>query len=179
MVRLTRRDALLSLVGGASTVGLLIHETSRGASGPAELADRHVATLRSVSDAVYPSRVEVSDGFFDGYFDTLGPSRVRATRAAIADLNRLSRRETGHAFHRLEERERVAVLRTLGVNRVDSRPDGTAVERIRYHLVNSLLYALFTSPTGSRLFGVRNPIGHPGGLDAYRHPDRSWTDLVG
>jgi len=52
---------------------------------------------------------------------------------------------------------------TWPLNSAALRPDGTVPARIRYHLVNGLLYALFTSPVGTRLFGIRNPIGYPGG----------------
>jgi hypothetical protein len=29
-----------------------------------------------------------------------------------------------------------------------------------------MLYALFTSPTGSELVGIENPTGHPGGYES-------------
>jgi hypothetical protein len=54
----------------------------------------------------------------------------------------------------------------MGVQSAESDSGGGVPERIRYHLVNSLLYALFTSPMGSELVGISNPTGHPGGYES-------------
>jgi hypothetical protein len=60
----------------------------------------------------------------------------------------------------------------MGLSITDPRPAGTDRERVRYYLVDELLYALYASPTGGRLLGIENPPGHPGGLDSYqRGPD--------
>jgi uncharacterized membrane protein YbhN (UPF0104 family) len=58
-------------------------------------------------------------------------------------------------------------LRSLGVDRAASRREGNRAEQIRFYLVNSLLYLLFTKPRGSRLVGIENPDGHPGGFAVY------------
>jgi len=42
-------------------------------------------------------------------------------------------------------------------------PDGVAGERIRYYLVNELLYAFYASPTGAGLVGLENPRPIPAG----------------
>jgi hypothetical protein len=60
----------------------------------------------------------------------------------------------------------------LGVRTAEPDPDGTDVERVRYYVVNELLFALYSSPTGGELVGLENPQGHPGGIDSYRRgPD--------
>ena len=52
-------------------------------------------------------------------------------------------------------------------------PAGTAPQRIRYYVLNGLLYALYASPRGAELVGSTNPEGYPGGQEAYqRRPDR-------
>jgi hypothetical protein len=56
----------------------------------------------------------------------------------------------------------------MGVGRVQSVSDGPLPSRITFHLVNTLLYALFSTPKGSALFGIRNPIGYGGGFATYR-----------
>jgi hypothetical protein len=43
---------------------------------------------------------------------------------------------------------------------------------VRYYVVNELLYALYTSPTGGELVGIENPQGHPGGHESYQHEPR-------
>jgi len=42
--------------------------------------------------------------------------------------------------------------------------------RVRYYLVNDLLFALYSSPTGGKLVGIENPQGHPGGTGSYQQP---------
>jgi hypothetical protein len=55
----------------------------------------------------------------------------------------------------------------------DPDPDGTDAGRVRYYVVNELLYALYASPTGGELVGIENPRGYPGGTASYRRgPDR-------
>ena len=63
---------------------------------------------------------------------------------------------------------RVDVLEQMTVDTAGPDPDGVAGERIRYYLVNELLYAFYASPTGAGLVGLENPPGHPGGATSYR-----------
>jgi hypothetical protein len=56
----------------------------------------------------------------------------------------------------------------MGADTVDPDPDGGDVARVRYYVVNELLFALYASPTGAELLGLENPQGHPGGLASYQ-----------
>jgi hypothetical protein len=56
----------------------------------------------------------------------------------------------------------------MGVHTADPDSEGTDPERVRFHVVNELLYALYTSPTGGELVGIENPQGYPGGTASYR-----------
>ena len=42
-------------------------------------------------------------------------------------------------------------------------------DRVRFFVVNELLFALYSSPTGGSLVGIENPVGHPGGTESYQH----------
>lgn len=173
-MKLTRRDALLAIAGGGAT-GYGLHAATAsgdGAAAPGEtdtdLDTDEVETLVSVAEVVYPSEVDVTAGFVSRYVSGLGPTRRNRIRIAIGELNDQSQSWYGAAFGSVTPSEREALLRRLGVDAVQSRPDGTVAERIRYHVVNGLLYALFTTPKGSRLVGIEEPKGHPGGYAAYR-----------
>ena len=71
----------------------------------------------------------------------------------------------------METRDRL--LRGIGVETADPVPDGTLTERVRFYLVNDLLFAFYASPTGGRLVGIENPIGHPGGIESYQRESMS------
>lgn len=176
-MELTRRDALEALaVGGLASGGSLVAaegidrtDLSRPDSS---LSGGDFSTLEAVADVIYPSRVEVTTEYIETYVSSFDDDRKESVSRAVRDLNDLTRSRYGAAFHELSPSTRDAALRSLGVNRAKSRESGKAVERIRYHLVNSLLYALFTTPRGSELVGIRNPVGHPGGYESLvRAPD--------
>jgi hypothetical protein len=170
-VRLTRRDALVSLtVGGvvASGASLSASYAARTLGSDEALSDADVATLAAVADVVYPSAVEGVTAFVETYVRRLDEGRRAATGEAVRRVDRQARDAFGAPFSTLSRDDREALLREMGVDRVTSRPEGTLAERVRYHVVNTLLYALYTSPTGSELVGIENPVGHPGGYDTYR-----------
>jgi hypothetical protein len=60
------------------------------------------------------------------------------------------------------------VLDEMGVDTADPDPEGPDPARVRFYVVNDLLFALYASPTGGELVGIENPQGHPGGTDSYR-----------
>lgn len=170
-MELTRRDALRAMVvgGGAAGGSLLVSETLSGQEEPADGAytESDVEKLTLVAEVVYPSEVEVTTEFVDAYVGRLDADRKAALSDAVGRLDSVTRSRYGRAFSEASASERESMLRALGVDRVESTPAGTTPERIRYHLVNTLLYALFTSPTGSKLTGIENPLGHPGGFASY------------
>jgi hypothetical protein len=59
-------------------------------------------------------------------------------------------------------------LREMGVHTAEPDPAGTTAERVRYYLVNEVLYALYASPKGGELVGIENPQGYPGGANSYQ-----------
>ncbi|MXR20227.1 gluconate 2-dehydrogenase subunit 3 family protein [Halobacterium bonnevillei] len=173
-MRLTRRDALEALAAG-TVAGL-------GSVTVSELATRlddqeaeqqlnriDIETAEAVADVVYPSEVTVSPEFIETYYSSM-PAELRAEAVrAIRDLNTASKRQFSTAFANVESRKtRDDMLRALGVNRAQSNPDGTIPERVRYFLVNGLLYALFTTPKGAELFGIDNPKGYAGGFATFQ-----------
>lgn len=112
--------------------------------------------------------VEVEPAFVETYFGGQPEERTEQFVETANDLDDLARERAGKPFAVLSPEERTALFREVGVGRTAPDPNGTVPERVRYHLVNGLLYALYTSPTGSSLFGVTNPVGHPGGYSSYR-----------
>ena len=176
-MKLTRRDALKGLVLGGGVAGgslaaseMLVEHTSQ--RGHNTLAEHDIETLLSVAEVVYPSEVEVTYEFVAAYAGRLDDDRTEALTGTIGQLDDVAMSTYGSSFAGIESRSRrEALLRTMGVHRVPSSPDGTVPERVRYHLVNSLLYVLFTSPRGSKLVGIDSPAGHPGGFAHYRDTD--------
>lgn len=170
-MQLTRRDAVLSAAAGlVSGTGLAaFHSAQTSPSRNAEddgtepIAEDTVATLVSLADVVYPSSVETTPEFVNTYVQHLEQTRIEQIRTATADLNATARAVTGRRFEALSEPQREGVLRELGVGNVTPRQHGTVSSRVRYHLINGLLLALFTAPKGGQLFGIDNPLGYPGG----------------
>jgi hypothetical protein len=60
----------------------------------------------------------------------------------------------------------------MNADTLEPDPRGSDEQRVRYFVVNELLFALYASPTGGELVGIENPQGHPGGIQSYqRGPD--------
>lgn len=173
-MELTRRDALRAAVAGTAVTGttMTVVDGLRSNEEPTvneEGAERDIQTLSRVADVVYPSDVETTPEFIETYVLRLNDQRQAELSKTVAQLNRVTRSRYGREFVRSSSRSRCeAMLHSLGVHRVESDPAGTVPERVRYHLVNTLLYALFTSPTGSELVGIESPMGYPGGFAVYR-----------
>jgi hypothetical protein len=173
-MRLTRRDALEALaagtVAGVGSVTVSELATRLEDLSPEQQLNRiDIETAEAVADVVYPSEVTVSSEFVEAYYSSM-PDELRGEAVrAIRNLDTASKREFSTAFATVDSREvRDDILRTLGVNRAQPNPDGTIPERVRYFLVNGLLYALFTTPQGSELFGIDNPKGYAGGFATYQ-----------
>jgi hypothetical protein len=173
-MKLTRRDALKAIaVGGGAAASSLIASEALSKDGAAsdgeKYTDSDTKTLTLVAEVVYPSEVEVTRRFIETYVRQLDAERQAALSRAVTDLNTVTQARFGRSFtDSSSSDQRESMLRSLGVHRVESTPDGTVPERVRYHLVNTLLFALFTSPTGSELVGITSPRGHPGGFATYR-----------
>jgi hypothetical protein len=87
---------------------------------------------------------------------------------AVAILDDYATEFYGGEYATRSRDDRAEALDYMSVDVVDPEPDGTDAQRVRHYLVNELLYALYTSPTGASLAGLENPPGHPGGTESYR-----------
>ena len=174
---LSRRDALAALAatgvaGVAGTAFLDDGDEATDSDSPApdatSVPDDGLATLVAVAETVYPSAVEGVDDFVETYVAGLPDDRRNEVLAAAADLDATARDWHDAPLVDLDRPTRDGLLRDLGVDVADPDPDGYLSERIRFHLVNELLYAFYASPTGGRLVGIENPIAYPGGTESYR-----------
>ncbi|MEF8842795.1 MAG: gluconate 2-dehydrogenase subunit 3 family protein [Haloarculaceae archaeon] len=177
-MELTRRDAMLALAGGGVAVGAkAVGEEVAGTDAPtgdgASLSGTELATLVAAAEMLYPSAVDPSREFVETYTTRRFTDRATELRTAIRSLREAARRETGGRFEALPVGRREAVLRATGADRAYPDPGGTTSQRLRYYVVNGLLYALYASPRGAELVGSANPEGYPGGQEAYqRRPER-------
>ncbi|WP_411963212.1 gluconate 2-dehydrogenase subunit 3 family protein [Haloferax sp. YSMS24] len=172
-MRLTRRDAIAVLAGlgivggGAVAIDRLDPPT---ADGIEPSAAEVLATMVAAGEVVYPSEAEGIDTFVETYVlgRTRDENRGEQMRATAAELDDVAREWYESPFAELPAAKRDALLRELGADTADPIADGTFSERLRFHVVNELLYAFYASPTGGRLVGIENPIGYPGGTESYQ-----------
>jgi len=187
--RLTRRDALGALAAGGVTAvaGCSVLDDDGGTEDPAEdtpggetdrlgdgtatddddtfVESHDMAAIRTLATVLYPSAVEVTDDFLETYLDGRiadGAADDSAVREAVETIDSLAREQYDGAFHTLETDQQESVV-TSDVRSDASVADGTDVERLNYHLVDELLFALYASPVGGELVGNPNPRGWPGG----------------
>jgi len=187
-MELTRRDATAALAALGATGGIAYgarhfarddevdaHDNTNpetDASDDRQSAgnDDHLrSTLVAVAGVVYPTEVEGIDGFVNTFLDGRldGSPHAEGLRSAIRTLDEHAESWYNAQVVDMEPETVDRLLRELGADTADEDPDGTAAERTRYYVVNELLLALFTSPTGGELVGIENPIGHAGGLGSY------------
>ena len=176
-MELSRRDALAALVASGVAVGggtLLFDEYEDDADGRA-IGDADLDSLVALAEVLYPSEASGIPAFVETY--VLG--RVEEREAyregmaeALTELDERAREWYGAAFVDLSRGNRNALLSELGVETAEPEPEGATPERIRYYLVNDLLFAFYASPAGGELVGIENPQGYPGGIESYqRGPD--------
>jgi hypothetical protein len=179
-MELSRRDALAALAaaGATTAAGATLTWTTLRDDEAVEQAfdDRDVRTLAAVARTVYPSAVAGIPGFVERY--VVGRVRDRPDYAAgmvdaLGTLDVYAESSRDRRFADLSPDERDELLVSIGVADATPEPDGTDAGRIRYYLVNDLLYALYTTPTGGELVGLENPQGHPGGTGSYRRGPNS------
>lgn len=171
-MELTRRDALVALgaVGaiGAGTAAVGVRDLGDGESD--ENDGRTLETLVAAAEVVYPSELSGTaafvETFLEGRLDR--ESHAAGLRDAVGELDELAAEWYDEEFAALSPDERDRLLREVGAHTAEEAPDGTTAERVRYYVVNELLLALYSSPTGGELVGLENPQGHPGGIDSYR-----------
>lgn len=171
-MELTRRDAAAALAalgaGGAVAGGRRLHDR---ADGPGD--DRVRETMVAVAEVVYPSGLEGIEGFVEGFLDgRLEGERGAALAETVEELDGLARSWYDAPVAELSAADRDALLREVGADTAEEDPEGTTAERVRFYVVDELLLALYSSPTGGELVGLENPQGHPGGTDSYARGPR-------
>lgn len=176
---LTRRDALKALGAAGVTVagGAAALSWDRREEGDSDedsaFGEHERATYRAVAGVVYPSEVTGVAGFVDSYLagrTDADPERAAAMADAVAELDAYSQEWEDTDFRTLGAEIQAETLAGMGVKIADPDPDGDPRHRVRYYLVNDLLFALYSSPTGGELVGLENPQGHPGGTTSYQQP---------
>lgn len=167
-MKLNRRDALVALGGLGLTSVSWLRQVDRD---DVSLADDDVQALVALAETLYPSEVEVDSAFIRTYVTgqrALDEEYPAAVKAALEEVEKRARRRTGTGLTELTPERRGGVLRATGADRAFPNPEGTDAQRIRYYIINNLLYALYTTEKGGKLVGNPNPPGHPGGTTSYQ-----------
>jgi len=161
-MELTRRDAVTALTAAGITATAGCSGLS-GASGDAD----PTAVLVDVAGVLYPSEIEPTAEFIETFmFGRIADeeSYREELTAGIETLNRLATDQQGGDFSTLSADQQTAVIEDTELRSGTSEPDGTDVERVNYYLLDELLFAFYSSPTGGELIGNNNPRGYPGGF---------------
>ncbi|MFB6196233.1 MAG: gluconate 2-dehydrogenase subunit 3 family protein [Haloplanus sp.] len=171
-MNLTRRDALAALATAGAAVGggaLLDGDDPP----PAAVPDRALETLVAVAEVVYPDDATGVERFVETYVAGRldDPDHRAGVLDAVAGLDSTARDWFDAPVTDLDPADRDRLLRHLSVDTADPDPDGTLSGRVRFYVVNELLYAFYASPTGGRLVGIENPVGYPGGTESYQRAD--------
>jgi len=174
-MRLTRRDALAALAGAGIVGGgaaATLARDGRDTDVPERVFDEStVRTLVRAAEVLYPSGLDGTDAFVRTYAEGKGAERPEfrsGVAEATATLQSYADTWENAAFGGLDVPVRDDLLHRMGIHTADPVADGTDPERVRFYVVNELLYALYTSPTGGELVGIENPQGHPGGTESYQ-----------
>lgn len=178
-MELTRRDAVAALaaVGIGGVAAYSLDESTGGDGSPGGGSSEHLLeTAVALSAVVYPAEVtgreEFVRTFVSGRVED-DPEYGEAMAEAAATLDERAREEYDASFRTLAPGEGDDLLGGMAMDRVGPDPDGSERQRVRFYLVNELLYALLTSPKGGRLAGIENPPGYPGGLASYQEGPRA------
>ncbi|WP_299331156.1 gluconate 2-dehydrogenase subunit 3 family protein [Haloplanus sp.] len=179
-MNLSRRDALAALAATGVVAGGSVALADDGTDGnvdPADgvpenvIGDDTVAILAAVGSVVYPDATTGIDPFVETYVSgrlSDDPDHRRGVVDAAAELDATARDWFDAPVTELDRSTCDRLLRELGVDAVDPDPEGSLSGRVRFYIVNELLYAFYSSPTGGRLVGIENPVGYPGGTESYR-----------
>ena len=169
-MELTRRDAVSALtalgasvaVAGCSDAG----STAQQSEADAEIRESMVAA----AEVVYPDEVTGIDTFVTTFLESrlAGDSHAAGVADAVAAVNDRAEAWYDDRFVDLPAADRDSLLRELGADSAEPHREGTTAEEVRYYVVNELLLALYSSPTGGELVGLENPQGHAGGIDSYQ-----------
>jgi hypothetical protein len=182
-MRLTRRDALaaLSAAGISAAAGCAAPDAETWGEEPStpsddapdtpELGEDDLETLVALAGVLYPSEVENVAAFVAEWVRPRvreRPEHGRGMLDAISILDEYAENLEGERYVDLDSEAREELLSYMAVDTADPDPHGDDDERVRYYLVNDLLFGLYASPTGASLAGLENPPGYPGGTASYQ-----------
>jgi hypothetical protein len=162
-MQLTRRDA----IGALGTAGIVSLAGCSSLFGSETAENAGLRTLVALGAVLYPSDVEVTEEFVETYmYGRINDQESYEERLAsgVETLDSEARNANGAPFRELSEAERLGLIEDTALRSGDSAPEGTAIERVNYHLVDELLFAFYASPRGGELIGNTNPRGWPGGF---------------
>jgi|AntRauTorcE11898_2_1112593.scaffolds.fasta_scaffold00017_111 hypothetical protein len=181
-MELTRRDAAKALAAAGVAVGGGVVADRWMDDRSYEWDEHALETTLAVASAIYPSDLENVESFVRTYALTRSEAddEYREGMAgAVAALDEHANYWVDADFRDLDPAECEERLHSMGVDVADPDPTGTDAERVRFYLVNELLYALYTTDTGGALVGIENPQGFPGGTDSYQRGPGSTNGLDG
>ncbi len=165
-MELSRRDALgaLGVAGITSTAGCTDLFASDETDEPED--SEPIETLVGLAEVLYPSDIEPTAEFIETYlFGRITDEAAYEEELAhgVEAIDALADEQFETTFLDLDTDERVELFEETELRSGDSVAAGSSIERINYHLVDELLFAFYSSPTGGELVGNANPRGYPGG----------------
>ncbi|CAJ53463.1 twin-arginine translocation signal domain-containing protein [Haloquadratum walsbyi] len=193
-MELTRRDVIAALTAAGISVGAgamsieltdfggssgksasntVSPVTNQGSTATEGLSEAVIDLLDAVAAVIYPSTVENRREFVARYTQARTANRPAYREGmvdAAVELDAVARDWYDTPYAAVSSSTADTLLDNLGVDTADPIDDGTISEQIRFYLIDDLLYALYTTPTGGSLVGIENPIGHPGGIKSYQRP---------
>ena len=177
---LSRRQLLAALGGAAVAAGGYGYGVGGGAGrapgggGDASdslASDAHIETLTALAEAIYPPSIAVDESWVENrVFGRVEPQEGHFDQlvAAVEAVDEHARARFGGPVTALSPDHRRGVLHSVGATEVHPTPDGTTAERVRFYLLGDLLYVMLTAPESTKLTGIANPPGYPGGTDVYK-----------
>ena len=176
---LTRRDALAALATAGVATGATALTWDSVGDAPEEqsvqLTDHDRDLLDAVAEAVYPTAVTGIPEFVETYVVgriTNDPDRLEGVVSGVRYVDDYAQEWYDAPYLELSDDRRETALKAMGAGVTEPDPDANAVGQVRFYVINELLYALYSSPTGGELLGIENPQGYPGGTDSYQHGPR-------
>ena len=179
-MELTRRDAVSALtalgasvaVAGCSDAAPTAQQSdgNTDAAADADTDDDIRETMIAAAEVVYPDAVTGIDAFVTTFLDSrlTGETHAAGVADAVAAVNDRAKSWYDDRFAELSAADRDSLLREMAIDTAEPRRDGSTAEEVRYYVVNELLLALYSSPTGGELVGIENPQGYAGGIDSYQ-----------
>lgn len=145
--------------------------TNKTPEPDAPIGSDELETLIAAAEILYPREVKAIGPFVERYIGTVAterPEHARGIADAVAYLEEFTGAWYAAGFTDLEPPTQDEVLSRMNLGSATPNPTGSDVDRVRYYIVNELLFALYSTPTGAELVGLENPQGYPGGIASYQ-----------